>query len=46
MSTFACALQVSATNLRSEQQSELALRLRAKLASPASLQRRAEAEGL
>lgn len=37
---------VAATNMRSEQQSELALRLRAKLASPASLQRRAEAEGL
>lgn len=37
---------VSATNMRSEHQSELALRLRAKLASPASLQRRAQAEAL
>lgn len=37
---------VSATNMKSEQQSELALRLRNKLASPASLRRRAEAEAL
>ena len=41
-------LQVSATDMRSQQQSELATRLRAKLASPASIRRRelAEAQGM
>jgi len=37
---------VSATSMRSEQQSELALRLRSKLASPASLRRQQEAQAL
>jgi len=41
---FLCTVQVSATDMRSQQQSELASRLRSKLASPASLRRRELAE--
>lgn len=36
-------MQVSATQMRSEHQSELAIRLKAKLASPAMLRRQGEA---
>ena len=43
MSKAGFVVQVSATQMRSEHQSELATRLKAKLASPAMLRRQAEA---